>query len=125
LEPAPAGASADDVPAGDAEPADASVTAEEVEPEVESIAVDVEPDEAEGADPPSSTNGSGKGDGEDSEVDRAAVVRELAGLFDDKPRPSRQPRGENEKLPPPKRVEDDEHITKGLINRLIDGVKGL
>jgi predicted transcriptional regulator len=119
-----------DVTVADAEPADATVSAEDVEPQVTSIAVDVKPDEIEGTDPPSSTNGSGggsggTGDGEDSEVDRAAVVRELAGLFDDKPRPSRQPRGENEKLPPPKRVEDDDHITKGLINRLIDGVKGL
>ena len=73
-------------------------------------------------------------DTEDEEapfLDRAAAVRELAGLFDDdeprpravlsSPRPSSDDAG-NEKR---KRVEDDEQVTKGLIARLINGVKGL
>ena len=61
-------------------------------------------------------------------VDRAAVVRELAGLFDDdRPRPkaaaSKGEAGgaEDER----KRVEDDDQVTRGIISRLIDGVKGL
>jgi hypothetical protein len=62
-------------------------------------------------------------------VDRAAVVRELAGLFSDEepPRPGGAARkssgGKNDDER--KRVEDDDQITKGLISRLIDGVKGL
>jgi hypothetical protein len=68
-------------------------------------------------------------------VDRLAAVRELADLFDQK---------DSDAVGPPypaelhktqaadgiigdgrRRVEDDEEITKGLISRLIDGVKGL
>ena len=58
-------------------------------------------------------------------IDRAAVVRELAGLFgdDDRPRPQRAAVGERPSQP--QRLEDDDQITKGLISRLIDGVKGL
>jgi hypothetical protein len=68
--------------------------------------------------------------GEAPAVDRAAVVRELAGLFDDdeqRPRPRplapRAPGEEGEDTR--KRVEDDDQVTKGIISRLIDGVKGL
>jgi uncharacterized protein DUF4388 len=58
-------------------------------------------------------------------IDRAAVVRELAGLFgdDDRPRPQRAAMGERPAQP--QRLEDDDQLTKGLISRLIDGVKGL
>lgn len=71
--------------------------------------------------------------GEQPAVDRAAVVRELAGLFSDEERPRARP-----SVAPPtesssgsapdderKRVEDDDQVTKGIISRLIDGVKGL
>ncbi|MGI8775250.1 MAG: DUF4388 domain-containing protein [Actinomycetota bacterium] len=63
-------------------------------------------------------------------VDRAAAVRELAGLFsdDDRPRsrsqaPKTTPESNGEDTR--KRVEDDDQINKGLIGRLINGVKGL
>lgn len=81
-------------------------------------------------------------------LDRSAVVRELAGLFSDTEGPSsrRGPALQPEPEPGPepaapaaeqrgagqsggaddrKRVEDDDQVTKGLISRLIDGVKGL
>jgi hypothetical protein len=68
-------------------------------------------------------------------VDRAAVVRELAGLFNDEgSRPRRPPSGRPDEAapddgsttPPAKRrVEDDEDINKGVIGRFIDGVKGM
>jgi hypothetical protein len=67
-------------------------------------------------------------------VDRAAVVRELAGLFTDEDRPARRPRPapdseaapeEGAGQPEKRRVEDDEEINKGLIGRIIDGVKGM
>ena len=68
--------------------------------------------------------------GEAPSVDRAAVVRELAGLFSDEDRPMARPSaprpaassGEADER---KRVEDDDQVTKGIISRLIDGVKGL
>ena len=67
--------------------------------------------------------------GEQPSVDRAAVVRELAGLFgdDDRPRarPSVPPPSEGGEADERKRVEDDDQVTKGIISRLIDGVKGL
>jgi hypothetical protein len=62
-------------------------------------------------------------------VDRSAAVRELAGLFDDE-----RPRATRDRPPAPegdrpkderRRVEDDDQLNKGLIGRLIDGVKGL
>lgn len=93
------------------------------------------------------------------QVDRTAVVRELAGLFDDdaRPRPKRvvpseqgaqQPPAPQASAPAPEpqpapvapalaepgaeagqgqrhRLEDDDSVTRGLISRLIDGVKGL
>jgi hypothetical protein len=64
------------------------------------------------------------------QVDRAAVVRELAGLFDDDERPRSRPNptpksAEGTEADERKRVEDDDQVTKGLISRLIDGVKGL
>jgi hypothetical protein len=67
-------------------------------------------------------------------VDRAAVVRELAGLFSDEDQPVRRVRtssGEDveEDTSPSgaakRRVEDDDQINKGLIGRFIDGVKGM
>lgn len=65
-------------------------------------------------------------------VDRAAVARELAGLFSDEERPAARQRQQAAKSGAPeededvrKRVEDDDAINKGLIGRLIDGVKGL
>jgi hypothetical protein len=65
------------------------------------------------------------------ELDRAAVVRELAGLFSEDERPRQRsaappkPSGESAGDAALKRVEDDDQVTKGLISRLIDGVKGL
>ena len=65
-------------------------------------------------------------------VDRAAVVRELAGLFNEanKPRPRAVPSGEGDEgnRPEPaqkRRVEDDDQVDRKLIGRMIDGVKGL
>jgi hypothetical protein len=60
-------------------------------------------------------------------IDRAAAVRELAGLFsdEDRPRPQRAAASGGEPAAEPQRLEDDDQITKGLISRLIDGVKGL
>lgn len=72
--------------------------------------------------------------GEAARVDRIAAVRELAGLFSegevaDTPSRTRRataPAPEGEETPDNrKRVEDDEQVTRGLISRLIDGVKGL
>ena len=62
---------------------------------------------------------------EPARVDRSTVARELAGLFDDE-----LPARTNLRKPPPdeftkQRVEDDDQVTRGLISRLIDGVKGL
>jgi hypothetical protein len=68
--------------------------------------------------------------GPETRVDRVAAVRELAGLFseneEEEPAPQR-PRSVAPDGPPDnrKRVEDDEQVTRGLISRLIDGVKGL
>jgi hypothetical protein len=66
-------------------------------------------------------------------VDRAAVVRELAGLFSDEEAPRRarptDEGAEGEDTTPTgaakRRVEDDDQINKGLIGRFIDGVKGM
>ena len=66
-------------------------------------------------------------------VDRSTAARELAGLFDDADdvpalggmtfaAPPAPPGGPP---PAPHRVEDDDQVTRGLISRLIDGVKGL
>ena len=63
-------------------------------------------------------------------VDRSTAARELAGLFDDA-EPSRAVDGFGGPPAPggpprmPRRVEDDDQVTRGLISRLIDGVKGL
>lgn len=80
-------------------------------------------------------DGDGSGPALPTRVDRAAVVRELAGLFSDEemqPRRVRSSPGaedsgvEDEGTAPAKRrVEDDEEISKGLIGRFIDGVKGM
>ena len=67
-------------------------------------------------------------------VDRAVVVRELAGLFSEgnKPRPRAVPSGDKgmdkDKAPAPtqkRRVEDDDQVDGKLIGRMIDGVKEL
>ena len=70
-------------------------------------------------------------------VDRAAVVRELAGLFSEEATPRARPAAARPKPATSegapakeaddgrKRVEDDDDVTKGIISRLIDGVKGL
>jgi hypothetical protein len=67
-------------------------------------------------------------------VDRATVVRELAGLFSEgnKPRPRAVPSAEadrdRDKPPAPtekRRVEDDDQVDGKLIGRMIDGVKEL
>ncbi|MGH2827612.1 MAG: DUF4388 domain-containing protein [Actinomycetota bacterium] len=65
-------------------------------------------------------------------VDRAAVVRELAGLFSDeeKPKPRAVPSGSGDQNAPPappqrRRIEDDEDVDRGIITRMIDGVKEL
>jgi hypothetical protein len=70
-------------------------------------------------------------------VDRIAAVRELAGLFsesEDAGSKREAPRAFADGGEPPadsgdpdgrKRVEDDDQVTRGLISRLIDGVKGL
>jgi hypothetical protein len=69
-------------------------------------------------------------------VDKSAAVRELSNLFKQTEVDSSTPtfmvppanRNEEEAVEEPetkKRVEDDEEITRGLISRLIDGVKGL
>lgn len=66
-------------------------------------------------------------------VDRSTAARELAGLFDDADdvpalggmtfaAPPAPPGGSPRA---PRRVEDDDQVTRGLISRLIDGVKGL
>jgi hypothetical protein len=70
-----------------------------------------------------------------AKVDRAAVVRELAGLFNDdemRPRRTRSSKSgdddSGDESPSPvakRRVEDDDEINKGLIGRFIDGVKGM
>jgi CBS domain-containing protein len=68
-------------------------------------------------------------------LDRAAVVRELAGLFredeaaeaqedEEAGAAGREPQ-EIERASARRRVEDDDDVTKSLIARLIDGVKGL
>jgi hypothetical protein len=72
-------------------------------------------------------------------VDRAAVVRELAGLFggEEEQRPRARAASSSSRPAEPdgppeavdgdqrKRVEDDDQVNRGLISRLIDGVKGL
>jgi hypothetical protein len=69
-------------------------------------------------------------------VDKSAAVRELSNLFkqtevDSSPTfmvPPIDRGSDDETVDEPetkKRVEDDEEITRGLISRLIDGVKGL
>ena len=73
--------------------------------------------------------------GESPRVDRIAAVRELAGLFsegEDEEGNNGKARSRSSESPATegapdnrKRVEDDEQVTRGLISRLIDGVKGL
>jgi hypothetical protein len=64
-------------------------------------------------------------------VDRAAVVRELAGLFGEGEDARKSDDNEDEApdqagaVDGRKRVEDDDQIDQNLIGRLIDGVKGL
>lgn len=80
--------------------------------------------------------------GSDRTVDKRAAVQELSDLFRQsevennptflvppvEPREEEEPEAVLDDLPDPEnkhRVEDDEEITRGLITRLIDGVKGL
>jgi hypothetical protein len=63
-------------------------------------------------------------------LERSAAVRELAGLWGDPDQPGPRPAPQRRAEPAPdpdarKRVEDDEDIDRGLISKLIDGVKGL
>lgn len=121
-----------------------SVSAVEADPFLGSFASDDdaaadEVIEAESPPPAPEPTAAPVADAQPPSVDRAAVVRELAGLFDDerpnqRPAPS-APRPEGtpvaERSAPAaegdqrKRVEDDDQVNKGLISRLIDGVKGL
>jgi CBS domain-containing protein len=94
------------------EPEAAAPEAEAVAPEPEPVALDTQPEPAEA-------------ELEEPTIDRAAVVRELAGLFGDDDRPRAQRTAIGESTRQPQRLEDDDQITKGLISRLIDGVKGL
>jgi hypothetical protein len=94
--------------------------------------------------PPEDASAEGGARASEPRLDRSAAARELAGLFSDagrSPRPASGARAEPEDEPDAveetperrrpeesderKRVEDDEGVTKGLISRLIDGVKGL
>jgi hypothetical protein len=64
------------------------------------------------------------------QVDRTTVVRELAGLFHDdeytqRPVAEEEAESSGTEGDDRKRVEDDDELNKGLITRLIDGVKGL
>lgn len=60
-----------------------------------------------------------------SNIGRAAAARELSGLFDDaavgRPRPPHKPMEDDGAA---HEGADDDEVTKGLISRLIDGVKG-
>jgi Domain of unknown function (DUF4388) len=88
----------------------------------------------------------GRSGGDGPRLERSAAARELAGLFsaaEPKPQPTQQPSPENSDGPPGgqqapasnpdqgdgvdrrKRVEDDDQVTRGLISKFIDGVKGL
>lgn len=58
-------------------------------------------------------------------VDRSTAARELAGLFDAADAPDGFGGPMVPAPPRPHRVEDDDQVTRGLISRLIDGVKGL
>jgi hypothetical protein len=59
-------------------------------------------------------------------LDRAQVARELAALGDDepKPRPVAEPRAAADEAQPSRPLTRDEDVNKGLLLRLIDGVKG-
>ncbi|HEV2754425.1 MAG TPA: DUF4388 domain-containing protein [Actinomycetota bacterium] len=67
--------------------------------------------------------------GDTPEVDRSTAARELAGLFDEADVAGLSAGGTFVASPPapprPRRIEDDDQVTRGLISRLIDGVKGL
>ncbi|MDQ3916518.1 MAG: DUF4388 domain-containing protein [Actinomycetota bacterium] len=60
------------------------------------------------------------------EVDRSTAARELAGLFADAEEVAGGTFVASLPAPPrPRRIEDDDQVTRGLISRMIDGVKGL
>ncbi len=63
--------------------------------------------------------------GPPQKVDRAAVVRELASLFNDEEGSSPGSSASADPQGSQRRLEDDDELDKGLIHRLIDGVKGL
>ena len=59
-------------------------------------------------------------------IDRAVVVRELASLFSEDDTPSAPGHGGHTPSgDAPRGLEDDDDLDRGLIHRLIDGVKGL
>ncbi|MPZ70317.1 MAG: DUF4388 domain-containing protein [Actinobacteria bacterium] len=58
-------------------------------------------------------------------IDRAVVVRELASLFGEDDTPAPAPRAARPDEQAPRHLEDDDDVDRGLIHRLIDGVKGL
>ena len=92
-----------------------------------------EPQPARAASPGADTasNGPSAGRPATPAPDRSTAVRELAGLFSDPgpgtPRPAepQPPAAGAEPTDRRKRVEDDDQVTRGLIQRFIDGVKGL
>jgi hypothetical protein len=109
-------------PLDDSEEADPTPVAEIDSPNDAAPVAEVEGDPSE------------NGDHHEQVVDKRDAVRELSDLFkqtevdsrptfivpeDEKDDPEPEPDG------PRHRVEDDEEITRGLISRLIDGVKGL
>lgn len=98
--------------------------AAEVEPEPFLSELDIEPVSPFGVVPAAPAEAH-----EAPAVDRSTAARELAGLFDDVEAPAGMQRMSvgAPPAPPavPRRVEDDDQVTRGLISRLIDGVKGL
>ena len=121
-------------------PADETAPVDEIDPvrgpvdEAEPDLRPVDPDALEEAEPEV-----GAGPGPESNendvyeaprLERSAAVRELAGLWGDPDQPGPRPAPQRQAEPGPdpdarKRVEDDEDIDRGLISKLIDGVKGL
>ena len=125
-------------PPAEAEPYPEPVAAE---PDPEPVAAEAgpapvdEPDpflselDAEPASPFDAVPAAPAGAHEAPAVDRSTAARELAGLFEDFEAPVGMQRMNIAASPPPptvpRRVEDDDQVTRGLISRLIDGVKGL
>jgi hypothetical protein len=103
---------------------------DEAEPDLRPVDPDAleeaEPEVGAGPEPESNENDVS----EAPRLERSAAVRELAGLWGDPDQPGRRPASQRPADPAPvpdarKRVEDDEDIDRGVISKLIDGVKGL